>query len=777
MTEGIDSFGRLVLQNRSVSALIDLERTANRTMKFAVLDSLIAELLVRSLRGERILTMKQNEVYENSVTISGLSPEQRDFLSASFGLEQQHARGAWFVPEKVSLSGGAANFPFYLAQEFRFPHALASLERGKVLLQSSADAIFLWALLGPLYDKLLYPFELRGELCGTLSTEDNAEAWQEVESFFNDLGFSQIAELSLLRRKWKDLADASSQLRAKRQFLIALGHTADSSIGTRYRLCSLVPLVEQYYKKAGAEGRVRRKQALTKPFQPTLSGFFQGDWLSLLDYLGEQPHPEEQIVTALPKTPLKVRGASRAAEIAAKQGITTEEVQRIAAALWQGTAGKSPVEVRIATLKKFWEAFDEIHAKQQPGMKPLWGLVEESSLAGFESNAETPYRPGLYRELIPNDLVTEIESLWGNVMLPRWPDRIVTEPFPHRLVAETFGPALLFWQSCALTAWFICEGPSSRTDMAGLAHHERRELHRLKEMKAPVDEKLFDELIKGESRLGPQEPITRDSSTTEVGHGFSITMSLSVGSRRNGFEILRDIVTRHRRTWANQYLESYLRSRWESEIREAANAFNLLLGEKGGKAPTLKQFAKSAVLATNHWFAGDVSGLYRTIGEKTPVEPTRRVLMPRDKAAFVRKVLDQLPSLQFQVYDDRISDVATQDYYRKELAKLAIDYVQLEEALGRPPQIKEIGERFSYRSKVLNADESEAWRIYGDAVQMAKVAPHEPAVIRTTTLATQAGVKPLKLPALLSSSSVETENHSEQRTGARSWIDRIFGRH
>lgn len=72
------------------------------------------------------------------------------------------------------------------------------------------------------------------------------------------------------------------------------------------------------------------------------------------------------------------------------------------------------------------------------------------------------------------------------------------------------------------------------------------------------------------------------------------------------------------------------------------------------------------------------------------------------------------------MYEGRISDNTAQDYYRKELAELAIKFVQLEEALGRPPEMKEIGEKFLYRFKVLSADESEAWRIYRDAVSTAR---------------------------------------------------------
>lgn len=713
------SFGRRALEASSVGALLELEDQEKRGEGFAILDALITSVFVRSLQGERIISMTENEVYENSLSIEGLTREQIEFLSASYSLAQQQSKGAWFLPDKASLGGGVANFPSYLSQGFRFPHALASLQRGRVLLKDSAEAIFFWAVLGPMFERLIYSFELRGRLCGSLLAEDEEEAWSEVAIFLDSLGF-QVSEVSVLRVEWKNHPDATSQLGAKQQFLRVLGNTVDSRIGTRYRLFMFRSLIEQYYKKSKADGRVKRKQALTKPFQATLSGFFQGDWLGLLDYLGEQPHPEEQIVTALPKTPLRVKGASRAAEIAASQGISTEEVERIAAALWGESAGTSPVEARISTLRKFWDAFDEIHAKQETGLRPLWGLVEETGSIAFERNAEIPYQPSLYRELFSSELINEIESLWGNIMLTKWPDRIVTEPFPHRLMAETFGPALFFWQSCALTAWFICEGPYSRTDMAGLAHHQRRELHELKEMKTPVSEQLFVELVEGESRLGPEEEITRNESTTEVGHGVSFTISMSAGTRRKGFEILRDIITRHRRGWANQYLNTYLRARWESEITAAANAFNLLLGEKGGKAPTLKQFAKSAAVPTNHWFKGNVSALYRTIGEKSPTEPIQLALMPKDKAAFVRRVFENLPSLQFQMYEGRISDDTAQEYYRKELAELAIKFVQLEEALGSGPEMKEIGEKFLYRSNVLSADQGEAWRIYSDAVRNAR---------------------------------------------------------
>ena len=794
----MESFGRRALRTESAAALIELERADGRSERFARLDSLVGDLMARSLRGERVLTMRQDALYMNSVTIEGLGREQREFLDETFALERQQSRGAWFLPERVNLGGGIANLPHYFKQTPRFAHAAASSEGGRVLLKNSPDAIFLWAVLEPLFEELARPFELRGRLSGTLTNEEHALAWGGVDGFFRELGFPELEEMSLLRHGggWHKLKSAAEQVEAKHRLLAALAREADPSMGARYRARAILPLVGQYYKKAKADGRVKRKQALTKAVQPLLAGFFGGDWLALVGYLGEEPHPEEQIVTALPKTTLKVGGASRAAEIAEKQGIPAEEVLKIAAALWQQSGGTSPVEERAAVLRRYWHAFDEIHARQRPGMRPLWGLVEESASVDLrEPDPDSPYQPKLYLELLPRELVEDVKRLWGTVMLTKWPDRIVSEPYPHFLMVETFGPALRFWQSCALTAWFICEGPYSRTDMAGLAHHERRELSELKEMNTPVDERLFEELIKAEKRLGPAEPITDKSSTKDVGYGITLTMSVSSGSRRKGFEGLRDVITRHRRAWAEQHLERYLRALWETEIGEAARAFNLLLGEKGGKAPTLKQFAKAATPATNHWFGGDVSALYGAIGEKSPAAPQRRALMPKDRERFVRLIMGPLPSLQYERYPGRMSDKETQDFARKELAELGLKYVQLEEALGRPPEMKELGEKFTYRSKVLAPDDEEAWRIYRRAVERAKVEITLPRADAAGTTKTSQPASPPQPAAPSQKVAPETpappppsprkqeapqrQQETQQPEGPekkRSWLDRLLGR-
>lgn len=222
----------------------------------------------------------------------------------------------------------------------------------------------------------------------------------------------------------------------------------------------------------------------------------------------------------------------------------------------------SPIERRLNTLKRYWEVFDAIHAHQRSGMEPLWGLLEEHGYFDLSNmhGDDGAYRRVLYQRLLPADLLKDIDELWGTAMVPREPGRIVTEPFPHVLMAETFGPALRLWHGCALTAWFPCEGLYSRTDMAGLEHYHRRELAELEDLGAPVDRKMFDELIVAEEHLGPEEPAYRETQQIEAEPGITMETTMSRGSRREGFERLRDIVTKHRRAWAEKHLDSYLQT-------------------------------------------------------------------------------------------------------------------------------------------------------------------------------------------------------------------------
>ena len=501
------------------------------------------------------------------------------------------------------------------------------------------------------------------------------------------------------------------------------GRKGPASFGARYRALRLLPLLKRYYAKAKKDGMVLRRRALTREFEATLSGFFGGDWLALLDYLGEQPHPDEHVATALPETKLYVGPSQGADANFSTEAVSEEQLKLIAASLFGGET--SPVEQRISALARYWEAFDSLHARQKRGMDPLWGLVED--YPGFvlfrADDADSPHCQGLYRRALPDDLLGEIDKLWGSAMSPREPARIVTEPFPHIRLADAFGPALRFWHGCALTAWFLSEGPYSRTDMAGLENYHSRDLAELEDLGTPVDRSMFAELVAAERRLGEPEPIYTESREVEVEPGLVIETSMSHGSRREGFENLRDVVTKYRRAWADEHLRSYLRKRSENDVREAARVFHVKSAERGGKLPTPKQFARTAAVPTDRWFGGDMAALYRAFGERSPVSPVRVRVVPEDVESFVARVyralggieVDPSPEEFDQASREKHSSEISDNHNKAQLANKALEYLRLEEGLGRRPTLKEFGKGgFEYRAAEagLGTEADAAWEGY-----------------------------------------------------------------
>lgn len=720
-----ESFGRMCSRLTSASELLTLERAHGRGSTFPRLDSLVGRLLVNSLRGERILELSQDDLYVNHVTLPTLEAAERKLIDEWFAVEQQQARGTWSLPEKASLRAGYASLRWAYNRAGRFGTNLAAEVRGPVKLATSPDAVFHWTILENLFELLCLPFELRGALTGELTREEQIEKWAEVDTLYRTLGFNVQDELKTMRYGggWHRL-NSAEQHAAKLRLLEALGDQARVEIGERYRAYRLLPLIENYYKKAKRDSRVKRKQALNKALERTLSGYWGGSWLAFLEYIGEEPHPEEQIVTALPKVkPTVASQTNRVEEIAAAKGMPVEVVKSIAASYWSGADEESPVEQRVQCLEQYWRAFDELHARQTPGMKSLWGLAADSRYFSFTAeNERQDFNLQLYRQLLPKNLLTEIEHLWGGTMNPKFPDRILTEPFSHQVMIETFGPIIKFWDGCALTAWFVCEGPYSRTDMSGLAHYHRREVAELEAAGTPIDPHLFADLIEAEKQLGPPRDIEDPSSTTDYGL-FSVRISVSSGSKRSGFEKLRDTVTRHRRVWSEKYLKAYLKSRWEREITEAGRAYNLLVQNKGGRVPTAKQFAKAAILATNHWFGGDVSGLYSALREKCPVEPQRIRRMPEDVYAFARRLYESFPHHK---------DGQNYTNYIEAIVGLAVRYIQMEEALGRLPAMNELGKRFEDYSRALDDDAGEAWQVFINTIENVRNAPLQSPVAVST---------------------------------------------
>jgi hypothetical protein len=361
-------------------------------------------------------------------------------------------------------------------------------------------------------------------------------------------------------------------------------------------------------------------------------------------------------------------------------------------------------------------------------MQTLWGLIEAGPLIDYGDERDGRFDRNAPSRL-PTELQVDISTQWRTAMLPRWPERIVTCLAPQTMMASAFGPALTFWQGCGLTAWFLCEGPYSRTDMAGLADYHAKQLDALAALGCPVDSRLFDELVAAEKRLPEPDPIYTDDDNedagVEIAPGIAIRIRVSTGGgRRNGFEILRDVITRYRRRWAELHLDGYLQVRWESEVQAVAREYSRSVAQKG-KPPTAKQLAKAAETATNHWFGGDISELCKAIGQASPVDPVHALLVPRDRVVFAEQLFSTLggkPLRTARFVENREVALAQDnertrhDYFRR-LAEDGLRYLQLQEALGAPPELSQFGRsKFAWVAQELWGDVDRGWAVYSQAI-------------------------------------------------------------
>ncbi|BCL83773.1 hypothetical protein ccbrp13_62380 [Ktedonobacteria bacterium brp13] len=388
------------------------------------------------------------------------------------------------------------------------------------------------------------------------------------------------------------------------------------------------------------------------------------------------------------------------------------------------------VSNRIAVLRLYWLYLDGIHARQKAGMKPLWGLVEDYAHFNFtpRSQNQTPYQAQIYKKLLPTHLLTEIDQLWGTKLLARWPERIVSEPFPHKQLADTFGVALEFWHGCALTVWFNTEGPSSRAALSELTVYYQKKIQMLKDMGTPVDERLFEELKRADANLPQPQPFMKEITGRQGNIPGSIMAS---GRRREGFEKLRDIVSSYRRQWAERYLDYYLQQRFHTEMGEVIHVYQLI--SKPERTPTAtKRFITDAEMATNHWFGGDISKLYGAIQQPSPIEPRRVAILPLDSAKFVSAVYEALNTTNgramprpgagtIQQFPGTGKFAGATYYNLNKLANLSSWYVQLEEARGSVPTLKDFGtSKFTKWSTTLNDNVDKAWDIFAQAIEAAK---------------------------------------------------------
>ncbi|GGO78931.1 stress protein [Nonomuraea cavernae] len=701
------------LASAGIEEFLRIEREAGHDAAFAQLDVLTANLMLMALSGRTLVSMTPGGPGRSSsdiVSMTFLTPQDRSFVDDTFALETQQRKGAWFLPEEARLKAGTLNLPAYARHHPGQSLTLAQSDSIRTQLSSTADALLVWSLLIPLFDTLMAPVVLRA--AGSEQTADVQRAtWATVLESYSSLGIARTPEVEMFTYGggWGRL-DRAGQAHARTLLLDALSRHDLFSIAARFRATRLRALIGAIIAKTRSTTPPARR-VLNKTLKPTLSAYFGGDWLACLDYLGLPPNPGEELVTALPTPKLYVGGASNADATAAEHGVGVGEVEAMLAAFLNQATAVSPVEQRVDVLRRWWGEFDSVHSRQESGMKPLWGLVEDVGYSvGYGHRPD--YR--LYRTLLTPNLVEEINLLWDGTTLPRWPEAVVSEPYPHRLMADTFGPAVSFWHGVALTTWYVCEGPSSRTTLSGLRAYHEGHLAKLAEIGTPIHSSLFAELEQAESRLGPIEELPTYENWFQRDEGVALRMT-GGGSRRDGFSVLRDILTRHRRGWTSRYLDEYLHHRWHTELTAVARELNKTIAASG-KSPTFKRFARFAAKAANHWFNGDLSGLYTAIGEKAPSTPPRVDLLPITAHDFVDALYAELGG---QPYEEllRVTDFPLADVYRQKsrLASAGVTFVQMSEALGRAPDPKEFGVSRYEWSWAGGVDQG--WPIYQTAIE------------------------------------------------------------
>ncbi|MFD5016932.1 TerD family protein [Streptomyces chartreusis] len=691
--------------------LLSLEAAAGQQQRFAQLDALAARLLAAALAGRPVASVVRGEgpAAADSVEVLGLTAQERTWCAEAFGLHEQQRRGAWYLPQKMSLKAGAVNLP-HLVRE-RPAHALtlaADSSAGVSLVDGAADAVLLWSVLVPLFETLIEPVRVRAAV-PPKAIDDQRRLWSGIEERYRLLGIADEAlETFNFGGGWHQL-DRLGQQYARLRLLDAIAAVDPLQLVTRHRSLQMHDLMAGFAKKAKT-GTALARRVLTRALQRVACGYFAGDWLAVLDYLQAPPHPDEEVITALPEPRLYVGMSAQAAGMAAEAGIPENEIHAMLAAFLGGPTSLSPVEERVAALRDWWTAFDQTHAAQRPGMRSLWGLVDNEVMA-FEAGE---HGQQLFRQVLPASVNEQVDRLWQSVTLQRHAKSIVSNPRPHQLMAETLGPALEFWHGVALTAWFVCEGPYSRTPLSGVADYYSRPLAALRDVGCPVSPDLIEELRTVEGQLGPEEEIIRERTElpvdTAIG-SFTLTMSHSNGSRREGFERVRDIVTRHRRTWAEQYLDTYLQQRSRTALQEVARAHHRYVAAKG-RPPTLIQFAQFAIPAANQWTGGDLGGLFTAIGEPAPAQQERPArLLPGDGSDFARRVYIALGGIS--VDNDLRMNRPEEAQRQWQLTRLAVEslrYLQLHEALGQPPTPKQFGSaRLAWPWP---GEEAEGWPVF-----------------------------------------------------------------
>lgn len=704
-------------------AFLEEEERLGLTDRFQQVDAILDEAVAAALSGQRILDIAVRKSGPSLLKLATLSREQRTWLNATFSKAAHEARGSWYLPDVIKVNAGAFVLVEALLAQPRFAASVIAGQSAKGDPQSG-EAVFIWAALDPFFEALAVPLNLRSHRAGTMKSAERTRVWSTFDSLAESLGLADEA-IRVFRSNdsWTNVSPREHEERRMRLGEALRGHAAHT-LGRRYRAHLLHMLIERYYAKA-KKGHPTKTQAITRAYERALTALFGGDWLAFLEYLDEEPPESDKVITALPDPKLLLGG----------------EVE-------------SPIKERERALRRLWEALDDLHARQEPTLLPPsryplaedWGDDSaEDADSEFDLSWESrtfldelrdvtlageQLRAGSTAVRLPAEVVHEVEDLWGTKTIERYPQAVVTNLQPWTEAQLTLGPALAFWQGLLFSIWSNFEEDYDDRTVGALGAQFRQERRQLAALGFPIDDSLFERLIELEDSLPPpQEVVLSEGSPHEV-MGIELRVVMTSGRRRPGFAAMRDLVTEYRRAWANEHLDAYLARLCQDSLRDVADGINRHRAAKT-KDPTARQLSGIATETANQWCAGQIGLLCAAIGEQDTLHQAYTPRVPPNRRAFLLRLFAVLGGELIPKIDYAEDDAETQQAKQRiadrqrgigELTIGALRVLQLEEALGTTPTLKQYGtgafQRYASRVWETGSVEDE-WDRYLAAVRQA----------------------------------------------------------
>lgn len=773
--------GRRLLHSKSVHEALELD-IGHGLDRLDAQDRLLAKLLEHCFAGNQVAHLEPADKPQ-TLHLPDISKQDRALLRERFGLTQQQARGAWYHPERALLSVGLLNLPFHYRNQERFPMNAVMDERASLALDS-AEAIAVWASLEPLLGRLFKPLLFFGPEAAKLPADKRVQVWQDSLRELVELGIPKSSLDEFAGDVW--WRQSAGEMRERKLAYLGQLKTLPAVEFVRaVRLLQTQGLLKRFYAKRRTHSATR-ENVLTKQLERALSGTFAGDWNEFLAYSQEPPEAGDHVQTVLPE-PVLIPGVSAdAIKIAQDLGLPLEQVKEVSAALFPEAAGSNPIADRVDVAREVWHEFLQIHARQIPGNPSLWGLIDQFERVEVVA-AVTPERAerfgmaAQYKTHFSVDLQARVERLWATRVHERYPERLVTNLSTWYWMGRALGPALTFWEGVLLTAWYVTEGPYSRTDLPSMEAYYDKQVLVLEQLGAPVDRALFAELRKAERKLGKPKPVERHQQEHVVEPGVTFTSSMIVGERREGFATLRDIIINHTRAWSEAYLEDYLTRQWRDPLRSLSEDVSKRLASKG-KAYSPKQFAKLAAPLANMWFGGDLTAVSVAILHPSPVTQQAARVVPKNILSYADTLYMQWLEVaarhnlktDFENFADQRPTLQAED-----LARLSLDYLQLTELLGDAPTPEQFAQqRKTYERDVIprllqdvTREPVAAWEVF-TAISTLRPAPDHINVTADVDAEKSSEVReessPLPLPV--------DDTQAEKTKSPFSWFHRMLGR-